>query len=306
MAQPICPKSRFFADFFTQIILPLKKGHIVALLILVVLLIDQASKFYIKTHFEYNEDVLIGGLDWARLHFVENEGMAFGITFDWEYGKLLLSLFRVLMVAGLIWYLRLLLVAEMPFGFILSIGLITAGALGNIIDSAFYGLIFSVSGYHGGVAEVTAFGQGYGMTQELPFNGFMHGRVVDMLYFPIKWVHIPDWLPWIGGDDFLFFSPIFNVADASITIGVLMIVIFQSRFFRDGFIQQETPEAPAVTWEDAEKSDEEVLASADSDTEAPENPDWNENAEQEIPGEDTRNNEQPSESAPKPNNHNLL
>ncbi|MCC6280273.1 MAG: lipoprotein signal peptidase [Saprospiraceae bacterium] len=284
----------------------MKKGHIVALLILVVLLIDQASKFYIKTHFEYNEDVLIGGLDWARLHFVENEGMAFGITFDWEYGKLLLSLFRVLMVAGLIWYLRLLLVAEMPFGFILSIGLITAGALGNIIDSAFYGLIFSVSGYHGGVAELTAFGQGYGMTQELPFNGFMHGRVVDMLYFPIKWVHIPDWLPWIGGDDFLFFSPIFNVADASITIGVLMIVIFQSRFFRDGFIQQETPEAPAVTWEDAEKSDEEVLASADSDTEAPENPDWNENAEQEIPGEDTRNNEQPSESAPKPNNHNLL
>lgn len=284
----------------------MKKGYTVALLIFVVLLIDQASKFYIKTHFEYNEDVLIGGFDWARLHFVENEGMAFGITFDWEYGKLLLSLFRVLMVAGLIWYLRLLLAAEMPFGFILSIGLITAGALGNIIDSAFYGLIFSVSGYHGGVAELTAFGQGYGMTQELPLNGFMHGRVVDMLYFPIKWVHIPDWMPWIGGDDFLFFSPIFNIADASITIGVLMIVIFQSRFFRDGFIQKETPEEPAVTWEDAEKSEEDAFASADSDTEAPDNPVWDEHTEQEIPGEDTRNNEQPSESAPKPNNHNLL
>jgi signal peptidase II len=272
----------------------------------VVLLIDQAIKFYIKTHFEYNEDVLMGGFDWARLHFVENEGMAFGITFDWEYGKLLLSLFRVLMVAGLIWYLRLLLAAEMPFGFILSIGLITAGALGNIIDSAFYGLIFSVSSYHGGVAELTAFGQGYGMTQELPLNGFMHGRVVDMLYFPIKWVHIPDWLPWVGGDDFLFFSPIFNIADASITIGVLMIVVFQSRFFRDGFIQKETPEEPAVTWEDAEKSEEDAFASADSDTEAPDNPVWTEDTEQEIPGEDTRNNEQPSESAPKPNNHNLL
>ena len=284
----------------------MKKGYIVALLIIVVLLIDQASKFYIKTHFEYNEDVLIGGLDWARLHFVENEGMAFGITFDWEYGKLLLSLFRVLMVVGLIWYLRLLLAAEMAFGFILSIGLITAGALGNIIDSAFYGLIFSVSGYHGGVAELTPFGQGYGMTQELPFNGFMHGRVVDMLYFPMKWVHIPEWMPWIGGDDFLFFSPIFNVADAAITVGVVMIVVFQRRFFKDGFIQEEKPAEPALTWEDAEKSEEEAFASADSDTEAPDNPVWNETTEQEMPREDTGNNEQPSESAPKPNKHNLL
>lgn len=284
----------------------MKKGYIVALLILVVLLIDQASKFYIKTHFEYNEDILIGGLDWARLHFVENEGMAFGITFDWEYGKLLLSLFRVLMVIGLIWYLRLLLAAELPFGFILSIGLITAGALGNIIDSAFYALIFSMSGYHGGVAELTPFGQGYGLSEGLPFNGFMHGRVVDMLYFPIKWVHIPEWMPWIGGDDFLFFSPIFNVADAAITTGVISIILFQRRFFKDGFVQQETPAEPAVTWEEAEKLDEEAFASADSDTDAPDNPDWKEHTELETPEEDTRNNEQPSESAPKPNNHNLL
>jgi signal peptidase II len=284
----------------------LKKGYIVALLIIVVLLIDQASKFYIKTHFEYNEDILLGGFDWARLHFVENEGMAFGITFDWEYGKLLLSLFRVLMVIGLIWYLRLLLQAEMPFGFILSIGLITAGALGNIIDSAFYALIFSVSGYHGGVAELTPFGQGYGLTQGLPFNGFMHGRVVDMLYFPMKWIHMPEWLPWIGGEDFLFFSPIFNVADASITIGILMIVIFQRRFFRDGFIQQETPAQPEVTTETPdEKPDEEVMASADSDMDTPN--DWTEHTDQETrPDEDQRNSDQPSESAPKPNNHNLL
>lgn len=285
----------------------MKKGYIVALLIIVVLLIDQASKFYIKTHFEYNEDILLGGFDWARLHFVENEGMAFGITFDWEYGKLLLSLFRVLMVIGLIWYLRLLLQAEMPFGFILSIGLITAGALGNIIDSAFYALIFSVSGYHGGVAELTPFGQGYGLTQGLPFNGFMHGRVVDMLYFPIKWIHMPEWLPWIGGEDFLFFSPIFNVADASITIGILMIVIFQRRFFRDGFIQQETPVQPEVTMEQLhEKPEEEVLASADSDMGTTPD-DWTEHTEQEArPDEDLRNSDQPSESAPKPNNHNLL
>ncbi len=299
-------KSRFFADFFTQITLPLKKGYLVALLIIVVLLIDQASKFYIKTHFEYNEDVLIGGLDWARLHFVENEGMAFGITFDWEYGKLLLSLFRVLMVAGLIWYLRLLLKASMPFGFILSIGLITAGALGNIIDSAFYALIFSPSGYHGGAAELTAFGQGYGLTQELPFNGFMHGRVVDMLYFPMKWVHMPEWMPWIGGDDFLFFSPIFNVADASITIGVLCIIIFQSKFFRDGFVLQDPVGKPEVTWEDAEKAEEDdAFASADSDTDTSDTINSDETSDTELPG-DAPTSEQPSESAPKPNNHNLL
>jgi len=298
----------FLCELFNTNQLTLKKGYIVALLIFVVLLIDQASKFYIKTHFEYNEDVLIGGADWARLHFVENEGMAFGITFDWEYGKLLLSMFRVLMVVGLIWYLRLLLAAEMAFGFVLSIGLITAGALGNIIDSAFYALIFSVSGYHGGVAELTPFGQGYGMTQELPFNGFMHGRVVDMLYFPMKWVHIPDWVPVMGGGDFLFFSPIFNVADASITVGVLCIVLFQRRFFRDGFVQQtgsEQSTTPAVTWEDAEKAEEEVIASSNSDMEVQENSVWEKDAEERIE-EDPRNNEQPSESAPKPNNHNLL
>ncbi len=186
-----------------------KSAVLKALLIFIalVLFIDQALKFYIKTHFCYNEDILIGGLDWARLHFVENEGMAFGITFDWEYGKLLLSLFRVLMVVGLIWYLRLLLAAEMPFGFILSVGLITAGALGNIIDSAFYGLIFTDSPYHNCIpAQLVAFGEGYGT--------FLHGKVVDMLYFPITWMHAPDWLPWIGGDEFLFFSPIFNIADA--------------------------------------------------------------------------------------------
>ncbi len=285
----------------------MKKGYIVALLIFVVLLIDQASKFYVKTHFEYNEDVLMGGLDWARLHFVENEGMAFGITFDWEYGKLLLSLFRVLMVAGLIWYLRVLLAAEVAFGFTLSIGLITAGALGNIIDSAFYALIFSASGYHGGVAELTAFGQGYGMTQELPFNGFMHGRVVDMLYFPMTWVNIPDWVPVLGGGQYLFFSPIFNVADASITIGVLCIVLFQRRFFRDGFVQNETPEPATLNWEDAEKQDEdEAPASSDSDMEIQEDTTPEEKQAEQNPEDLPRYSDQPSESAPKPNNHNLL
>lgn len=207
----------------------MKQGHKVTLLVLLVLLIDQAVKFYVKTHFEYNEDVRMYGQDWARLHFVENEGMAFGITFDWVYGKLLLSLFRILMVVGLIWYIRMLMQAKAPLGFLYSIGLITAGALGNILDSAFYGMIFTESPYHGGLAELTAFGQGYGT--------FLHGKVVDMLYFPIKYVVLPDWL---GGGDFLFFSPIFNIADAAISMGVFCILVFQRQFFREG-LGQDTP-----------------------------------------------------------------
>lgn len=205
----------------------MKRSYLVIFIIALVLFIDQALKFYIKTHFCYNQDLAILGQDWARLHFVENEGMAFGITFGWEYGKLLLSLFRILMVGGLIWYIRLLLRADAPTGFIFSVGLITAGALGNIIDSAFYGLIFSESSYHDCIpAQLVGFGEGYGT--------FLHGKVVDMLYFPITWLHTPDWLPWVGGDEYLFFSPIFNIADASITCGVLSILLFQRRFFREG------------------------------------------------------------------------
>lgn len=225
----------------------MKKGYKVALLVLLVLLIDQAAKFYIKLHFHYNEDVPMFGAEWARLHFVENEGMAFGITFDWEYGKLLLSLFRILMVFGLIYYTRLLIEAEAPMGFVYSVGLITAGAVGNILDSAFYGLIFTASGYHDGTAaQMTPFGQGYGAND--PLGGFLHGKVVDMLHFPIiRDMPMPDWLPIWGGEECTFFSPIFNVADAAITIGVLCILLFQRRFFRDGMLHEE----PAVVAQEA-------------------------------------------------------
>ncbi|MBU6342273.1 MAG: lipoprotein signal peptidase [Bacteroidetes bacterium] len=204
----------------------MKQGYKVAILIFFVLLLDQALKIYIKTHFEYNEERLLFGLSWARLHFVENEGMAFGLTFDWVYGKLVLSLFRILMVAGLIWYMRMLIVAKAPAGFVYSVGLITAGALGNIIDSAIYGLIFTSTVHSGAIAEMVPWGQGYG--------SFLHGRVVDMLYFPIHYFNLP------GGYGFLFFSPIFNLADASITTGVLSILLFQRRFFRQE-LKSETP-----------------------------------------------------------------
>ena len=238
----------------------MKKGFRVALLVLLVLLIDQFSKFYIKLNFECQEELNMFGFEWAKLHFIENEGMAFGITFDWIYGKLLLSVFRILMVVGLIFYIRLLLRFEAPMGFVYSIGLITAGALGNIIDSAFYGLIFNdPCTYHGdGIAQMTAFGQGYGQGELL--GGFLHGRVVDMLYFPMTTIHLPDWVPMLGGDSYLFFSPIFNIADASITCGVLCILLFQRSFFRDAMLH-EPPTAPAEATADAaadELSDEVV------------------------------------------------
>jgi signal peptidase II len=234
--------------------LSLKQGYKVALLIGLVLLIDQASKFYIKTNFEINEQVKMFGLEWARLLFVENEGMAFGIKFnvehgDFDYGKLLLSLFRIIMVIGLIWYMRVLMRVKAPMSFVYCVGLITAGALGNIIDSTFYALIFS--GEYHSVAQMTPFGQGYGLTEGLPMRGFLHGRVVDMFYFPITTISFPEWL---GGGSFLFFSPIFNVADAAITTGILSILVFQRRFFKDGFMEEQ-PATPTVGTEIANKTE---------------------------------------------------
>lgn len=246
---------------FSQKHTDLKQGYKVVLLVLLVLLIDQASKFYIKTNFQLNEQINIFGLDWARLLFVENEGMAFGIKFNvdhegFDYGKLLLSIFRIMMVTGLIWYSRVLLRAQVPMGFVYCVGLITAGALGNIIDSMFYALIFS--GEYHDVAHLTPFGEGYGLSEGLPMLGFLHGRVVDMFYFPITTIHLPEWL---GGDSFLFFSPIFNVADASITIGVLSILLFQRRFFRDGFVaeQKTAPVAEEETSGDETAQQEDIF-----------------------------------------------
>jgi signal peptidase II len=258
----------------------LKQGYKVTLLVLLVLFIDQALKIYIKTHFEYNEDVPMLGLDWARLHFVENEGMAFGITFDWPYGKLVLSLFRILMVGGLIWYIRMLMAAGVSAGFVYSVGLITAGALGNIIDSAVYGLIFTETPVHEGVAQMVPLGQGYGT--------FLHGKVVDMLYFPIHYFDLPDWL---GGGSFLFFSPIFNIADAAITVGVLVILIFQRSFFA-----QEEPapatETPDETLPDDTTSAPETDAPADSDTTETTGPEEAQ-PEQEDAGPDPSTREKP-------------
>lgn len=190
--------------------------------VFVVLLIDQALKFWIKTHLLLGEEIAVLG-DWFILHFTENNGMAFGLEFAGEYGKLFLSVFRIVAVAGIGYYLISLSKNGAHRGLLISIALILAGALGNILDSAFYGMIFSES-YHS-LAEVFPSEGGY--------SSFLHGRVVDMLYFPLIEGHFPAWFPFWGSESFIFFRPVFNIADASITIGVVLIIIFQSRFFRD-------------------------------------------------------------------------
>lgn len=199
----------------------LKRSHIVFVTLFLVLIIDQISKFYIKLNFEIGDEIRLVG-DWARLHFVENEGMAYGITLgDGSIHKLILTVFRLFAVGFIIYYLRKLVLEKSSKGLIFSISLILAGALGNIIDSVFYGVIFSES--YGQVAQLFPEGGGY--------STWLHGRVVDMFYFPLIDTILPDWIPIVGGKPFSFFKYIFNVADSSISVGVTVILIFQKRFF---------------------------------------------------------------------------
>jgi len=161
---------------------------------------------------------------WSRIHFVENDGMAFGIEIWGPYGKILLSLFRIVAVGFLIYFIRQLLKSKASMGLLICFSLILAGAIGNILDSAFYGLIFSASSYHTtDVAQLFPEGGGY--------SSFLHGKVVDMLYFPMYDGFYPEWFPYWGGDRFEFFKPVFNIADVSISTGVISILVFQRSFF---------------------------------------------------------------------------
>jgi len=222
------------------------KGRNVILLILLVVLADQALKIYIKTHFYINEHHNVLG-SWFRLHFVENEGMAYGWKFGGDGGKMLLTLFRLGAVIFGVFYIRQLIQKKFHRGFIVCAALIFSGALGNLIDSMFYGLIFEES-IPGSMAVAKMFPhQGYA--------GFLHGKVVDMLYFPIiRDAHFPKWVPVWGGEDFEFFRPIFNLADFAISTGVISILVFQKRFFKHDNTgdQNATVETSAVVNDDVQ------------------------------------------------------
>jgi len=201
----------------------------VFLLIFIILLIDQVSKIIVKTNMYMGESIPVIG-NWFILHFIENNGMAFGFELAGNFGKMALSLFRIAAIAGLIWGIFHLIKKGAPTGFILALGLITAGASGNILDSAFYGLIFTDSSMTNPMIE------GSGVATMFPaeggYAGFLQGRVVDMFYFPVLKGYYPDWIPWKGGDPFIFFRPVFNIADSAITIGVAWILLFQRKYLK--------------------------------------------------------------------------
>jgi signal peptidase II len=188
-------------------------------IVFLIIFFDQALKFYIKTHFYYGEEVNVIG-SWFKLHFIENEGMAFGMRLGKaETGKLVLTLFRLVAVIFGFFLLKILVSRKYGKGVIICGSLILAGALGNLLDSMFYGLIFTESSFH--MARLVPIGQGYGQ--------LFHGRVVDMLYFPLVDTRLPEWIPYFGGRDFVFFEPVFNIADAAISMGVLTLVLFQKK-----------------------------------------------------------------------------
>lgn len=191
------------------------------IIIFLILIIDQAFKIWIKTHMILGQEYKILG-DWFIIHFTENNGMAFGMEFWGRHGKIFLTLFRIAAVVGIGWYIKSLIKQNAPKMVIISVALIMAGAIGNILDSIFYGVIFDESFYQ--IAEFMPDSGGY--------STWLQGRVVDMLYFPILKGNYPDWFPFLGGQRFIFFRPVFNIADSAITIGVAYILLFERSFFK--------------------------------------------------------------------------
>ncbi|CAN5207683.1 lipoprotein signal peptidase [soil metagenome] len=188
-------------------------------IIILILLLDQITKFYIKTHFVLGEEIKV--FDWFSILFVENEGMAWGAKIPGQYGKLLLTLFRLVAIVGIGYWLWDSIRKNASKALVVAISFIFTGAFGNIIDSVFYGMIFTDS--YGRVAEFMPDGGGYA--------GIFYGKVVDMLYFPLFDGTLPSWIPFWGGDHFTFFDPVFNFADTAISTGVVLLLLFNKKAF---------------------------------------------------------------------------
>ncbi len=200
----------------------MKAFRIPIIVIFSVLLLDQIIKFYIKLNFSYTEHREM--TSWFYLYFIENEGMAFGITWGGIWGKLFLTLFRIVASGFIFYWLIRLVKSKAHWGMQVCVSLIFAGAVGNLFDSLFYGVIFSESKINS-VASLFPAGGGYAK--------FLYGHVVDMFYFPLWEGYLPSWIPFWGGDYFIFFQPIFNLADAAISTGVISIFVFQKWIVND-------------------------------------------------------------------------
>lgn len=203
------------------------------LIVFTILIIDQILKMWIKTHMLIGESSFSNWdwhLKWAQLLFVENKGMAFGMQLPGQYGKILLTSLRLVVIVFIGYYIYKISQRKVSLGLIIVVSMIFAGATGNLIDSMFYGLIFSPSSDIYSYAQITPahfvpFGHGYA--------GFMHGKVVDMFYFPLFTIHFPQHFPLLGGSDFKFFEPIFNVADSMISVGVVLLLFFGKKWFAE-------------------------------------------------------------------------
>lgn len=214
------------------------KGLLALGVILLVIILDQALKIWVKTHFYLGEEYVI--TSWFRLYFIENNGMAFGMELG---SKLFLSVFRIFLAIGLIWYLwKLRTNTTVKTGYVVCVALITAGAIGNIIDCMLYGLIFN-NPIPPQVATLFPSEGGYAT--------LFHGRVVDMLYFPLFSFTWPQWMPWVGGEHFLFFQPVFNLADAAISVGIILVLLFYTRFLAEPTLK--APEADSETPSDTDE-----------------------------------------------------